>query len=161
MGMFNPERNIDGIIDNGDIDGVTKDNHGGTSPTLAREESDEDLLDSPDLDELWEEPSPTLARKVDYEDTVRLLLEKGADVNAKDKTGENAFDYAQDKAIVDVLKEGQTKHGPSHLKESLSDLAEKDNRESDASYTLSEEYARGNNVSFSVSNAALVRNKGR
>ena len=82
-------------------------------------------------------------------------------MNAKDKTGENAFDYAQDKAIVDVLKEGQTKHEPSHLTQTLSGLEEKDDRESDASYTLSEEYARGNDVSFSVSNAALIKNKGR
>ena len=76
-------------------------------------------------------------------------------MNAKDKTGENAFDYAQDKAIVDVLKEGQTKHEPSHLTQTLSGLEEKDDRESDASYTLSEEYARGNDISISVANRAL------
>ncbi len=91
--------------------------------------------------------------------TAKLLIQKGADVNAKDKTGENAFDYAQDKAIVDVLKEGQTKHAPSHLKESLSDLAEKGKGET-ASPTLTEEYTRGNDISVTVTNEAL-RNRGR
>lgn len=91
--------------------------------------------------------------------TAKLLIQKGADVNAKDKTGENAFDYAQDKAIVDVLKEGQTKYAPSHLKESLSDLAEKGKGET-ASPTLTEEYTRGNDISVTVTNEAL-RNRGR
>ncbi len=91
--------------------------------------------------------------------TAKLLIQKGADVNAKDKTGENAFDYAQDKAIVDVLKEGQAKHAPSHLKESLSDLAEKGKGET-ASPTLTEEYTRGNDISVTVTNEVL-RNRGR
>ncbi len=91
--------------------------------------------------------------------TAKLLIQKGADVNAKDKTGENAFDYAQDKAIVDVLKEGQAKRAPSHLKESLSDLAEKGKGET-ASPTLTEEYTRGNDISVTVTNEAL-RNRGR
>lgn len=58
MGMFNPERNIDGIIDNGDIDGVGRSNN------------------VPRLD--WLRASI---------DKVCDLLDRGVDVNARDKNG--------------------------------------------------------------------------
>ena len=95
-----------------------------------------------------------------FED-VPKWIEKGADVNAKDKDGKTALDCATDEDIRKLLKNVSKKTEPSHLTQTLSGLEEKDNRESDASYTLSEEYARGNDVSFSVSNAALIKNKGR
>lgn len=63
---------------------------------------------------------------------VRLLLKQGADVNAKNKDGETALDYAPDEDTRKLLKEASEK----------------------TAYTLSGEYARGNDISVSVANRA-------
>lgn len=88
-----------------------------------------------------------------YTGFVRKLLEKGVNVNAKNKDGETALDYAQDEDVRKLLKEAGKKTEAPHLTQTLSGLEEKDNRES--AYTLSGEYARGNDISVSVANRAL------
>ncbi len=86
-------------------------------------------------------------------ETVQVLLEKGADVKSKDVYGRTALDYAQDEDIRKLLKEAGKKTEAPHLTQTLSGLEEKDNRES--AYTLSGEYARGNDISVSVANRAI------
>ena len=88
-------------------------------------------------------------------DVAQMLIEKGADVNAKNEDGETALDYATNEGMRKRLKEASEKTEAPHLTQTLSGLEEKDNRESDSSYTLSGEYARGNDISVSVANRAL------
>lgn len=97
-----------------------------------------------------------------------LLSSHGADFHQKNEEGQSPADVAhrkEDKFFIDALKKEENADG---LKENLRDLEAKGEVSAPtipprgaSSYSLAEEYARGNDVSFSVSNAALVKNKGR
>ncbi len=94
-----------------------------------------------------------------HTEVARVLIERGADINAKDSNGRTAMDYSlldpKNKAVRKVLREAIRRPEAPHLTQTLFGLEEKDNRESESAYTLSGEYARGNDISVSVANRAL------
>ena len=112
MGMFNPERNIDGIIDNGDIDGVGR----------SRKATDRALEKA--VDEVWEyfrDCVDTVSCVEDLRDSngntplhvgiymsnkevVEFFVECGADVNAKNNNGCTPLHWACQEADTGIAK---------------------------------------------------------
>ncbi len=93
-----------------------------------------------------------------------LLSSRGADFKQKNEEGRTPIDIAlreKDKFFIDALKKEENTTG---LKEKLQGAEEKGEPVSTPtipSHVLSDEYARGNDVSISIVNPALMKNKGR
>lgn len=96
-----------------------------------------------------------------------LLSSRGADFKQKNEEGRTPIDIAlreKDKFFIDALKKEENTTG---LKEKLRDLEENGAPVSAPTatkgevYALSDEYTRGNDVSISIVNPALMKNKGR
>ena len=87
-------------------------------------------------------------------DVVKCLVEHGADVKAEDKDGKTPFRLAATARHIEIVQ-----YLDEHLaKKNVADVHVK-NKE--GSVALSKEYTRGNDVSISIVNPALMKNKGR
>ena len=87
-------------------------------------------------------------------DRVKDLVERDADVKAEDKDGKTPFRLAATARHIEIVQ-----YLDEHLaKKNVADVHVK-NKE--GSVALSKEYPRGNDVSISIVNPALMKNKGR